>query len=148
MGLSAGFNRYQFRYNEITFKTIDNTTQNLGDFNTTTPDFGAGLYLKSKGFFVGLSFTHLWSKNLYEIDVRDSSFNSNLTYRLRTHSFFTMGKSWVLNKNVVFAPTLLLRSVGNGSGNLDINLNFFLYKKITTNLKTTLLEFKQKIITS
>ncbi|MBK7819130.1 MAG: PorP/SprF family type IX secretion system membrane protein [Sphingobacteriaceae bacterium] len=26
-GLNAGYNRYQFNYNEITFKTIDNTTK-------------------------------------------------------------------------------------------------------------------------
>ncbi|MBK7309825.1 MAG: PorP/SprF family type IX secretion system membrane protein [Sphingobacteriaceae bacterium] len=63
-GLNAGYNRYQFNYNEITFKTIDNTTKNLGDFNTGAVDFNSGFYLKSKSFFLGLSFTHIGAKNL------------------------------------------------------------------------------------
>ncbi len=129
-GLNAGYNRYQFRYNEITFKTIDNANQNLGDFNTGALDLNTGVYLKSKSFFLGLSFTHLGAKNLYEIDMRDTTFTNNLTYRLRTHQFLTIGKSWVLNENVVFAPTLAFRGVSNGEGNVDFNFNFFLYKKL------------------
>ncbi len=129
-GLNAGYNRYQFRYSEITFKTIDNTNQNLSNFNTGALDVNAGFYLKSNSFFMGLSVTHLGARSLFEIDMRDTSFTSNLTYHLRSHQFFTMGKSWVINENVVFAPTIALRGVSNGKGNADINFNFFLYKKL------------------
>ncbi|MBK6523240.1 MAG: type IX secretion system membrane protein PorP/SprF [Bacteroidia bacterium] len=129
-GLNAGYNRYQFNYNEITFKTIDNTTKNLGDFNTGAVDFNSGFYLKSKSFFLGLSFTHIGAKSLYEINMKDTSFKGFLTYRLRTHQFLTIGKSWLLNENVVFAPTLAFRGVNHGQGNIDINFNFFLYKKL------------------
>jgi len=130
MGLNAGYNRYQFRYNEITFKTIDNTNQNLGDLNTGALDLNGGFYLKSNSFFLGFSVTHIGAKSLYEIDMRDTSFKNNLSYRLRTHQFLTIGKSWVLNENLVFAPTLALRGVANGEGNIDFNFNFFLYKKL------------------
>jgi hypothetical protein len=40
-----------------------------------------------------------------------------------------MGKSWVISENCVFAPTLAIRRI-NGSGNMDLNFNFFIYKKL------------------
>lgn len=129
-GLNAGFNRYQFNYTSITFKNIDNSNTNLGRYNEGSPDFSFGTYLKSKSFFMGISFTHLLAGQLLEIDMNDTAFKNHLTYRLRTHNFFTIGKSWVLNENLVFAPTLAIRSVKQGSGNADLNFNFFIYKKL------------------
>lgn len=129
-GLSAGYNRYQFNYSSITFKNIDNTNANLGKYNEGSPDFAFGSYLKSKSFFMGVSFTHLWARQLLEIDMNDTAFKSHLSYRLRTHNFFTIGKSWVINENLVFAPTLATRTVKKGLGNLDVNLNFFIYKRL------------------
>jgi hypothetical protein len=40
-----------------------------------------------------------------------------------------MGKSFKINDNFIFAPTIMIRSV-NGKGNGDVNLNFFLAKKV------------------
>jgi type IX secretion system PorP/SprF family membrane protein len=129
-GLNAGYNRYQFNYQDITFKTVDNSNASLGKINDGSPDFNFGTYLKSKSFFVGVSVTHLWAKDLFTIAVNDTMFKGDLSYRLRTHNFITLGKSWVLNDNCVFAPTIAIRSVKNGSGNMDLNFNFFIYKKL------------------
>lgn len=130
MGLNAGYNRYQFNYQDITFKNIDNANSNLGKFNEGALDLNCGMYLKSKSFFAGISFTHLGAKELLSIDPRDTMFQGELSYRLRTHNFITVGKSWVFNENLVFAPTLAIRSVNNGNGNMDMNFNFFIYKKL------------------
>ncbi len=130
MGLNAGYNRYQFNYTDITFKNIDNSGASLGRFNDGAPDFNFGAYLKNKSFFLGLSLTHLWAKDLFTIDMNDTMFKGDLSYRLRTHNFLTIGKSWVVNENLVFAPTMALRSVKDGQGNLDLNFNFFIYKKL------------------
>jgi hypothetical protein len=40
-----------------------------------------------------------------------------------------LGKSFKVNDNVIFAPTILLKSSDN-SKQMDLNLNFFLYKKL------------------
>lgn len=130
MGVNAGYNRYQFNYADITFKNIDNSGASLGRFTDGAPDFNFGAYLKSKSFFMGISLTHLGANNLFTIDMNDTMFKGDLSYRLRTHNFITIGKSWVVNENLVFAPTMALRSVKDGQGNLDLNFNFFIYKKL------------------
>lgn len=131
-GLSAGYNRFQFNYSEITFKTMDNSTAAFNNINTGAMDFGSGLYLKSNSFFFGFSTTHLLGGDLFKIDLLDTLNKSNgaLVYRLRRHNFLTAGKSFVINKNFVFAPTLLLRTVSKSGANMDLNLNFFLYNKL------------------
>jgi type IX secretion system PorP/SprF family membrane protein len=130
LGLNAGYNRYQFNYQDITFKTIDNSNTSVGNITQGSPDFNFGFYLKSKSFFIGSSVTHLWAKDLFNQPLADTALSDVISYRLRTHSFFTMGKSWVINENMVFAPTLAARSVKNGSANVDLNFNFFIYKKL------------------
>jgi len=129
MGLNMGYNRFQFNYSEITFKYAD-ATSNLSDFNRGALDVNAGLYLRSKSFFFGFSATHIRAKNI--IDIVDTATGNNYSYRLRTHNFITAGKSFVLNEDVVFAPTIMLRWVSGskGTGNADLNLNFFLYNKL------------------
>lgn len=129
LGLSAGYNRYQFNYQDITFKNIDNTNSNIANITEGAPDFGFGIYLKSKSFFFGSSFTHAWAKELFNQPIADTAFKGNISYRLRTHNFVTIGKSWVLNENCVFAPTVAIRRVA-GRGNMDLNFNFFIYKKL------------------
>lgn len=131
-GLSAGYNRFQFNYSEVTFKTMDNSTAAFNNVNTGGLDFSSGLYLKSNNFFFGFSATHLFAGDLFEVQLKDAAHKSDslLSYRLRTHNFVTIGKSFTINKNFVFAPTLMLRTVANGKNNLDINLNAFLYNKL------------------
>lgn len=131
MGLNAGYNRYQFNYSDINFKTMDNSNAGLNDVSKGTMDFNTGFYLRSNKFFLGLSITHLVRKEIFNITLNDTTNISSgvLSYRLRPHSFLTMGKSFVLNKDVVFAPTIMFRSV-KGTNNLDLNFNFFLYNKL------------------
>ncbi len=132
MGLNAGYNRFQFNYSAIQFKNTDAATNNLSDFNRGALDINSGLYLKSNSFFMGLSVTHIKANKIFEFELNDTISNekSVISYRLRTHTFFTLGKSFVINENVVFAPTILLRTSSGNGGNLDLNFNFFLYKKL------------------
>ncbi len=126
LGLNAGYNRFQFDYSSITFQTVDNTTQNLGIINTGALDFAMGGYLRTSSFFIGMSFTHIGARDLYSKSLD----GVDVSYRLRTHNFLTIGKSWIVNDDVVFAPTIAIRRMEKGNGNLDLNLNFFLYKKL------------------
>lgn len=132
MGLNAGYNRFQFNYSSIQFKNTDAVSNNLSDFNRGALDLNAGAYLRSKTFFVGMSFTHIKANKIFELEFKDTINNqtSVVSYRLRTHGFFTVGKSFVINEDVVFAPTIMFRNVGNKGSNLDLNLNFFLYNKL------------------
>ncbi len=131
-GVNAGYNRFQFDFRDITFKTTENNSFVLQNQTYNALDINAGFYLRSNTFFVGLSSTHLQNKTLYNYEIvadtgQTGSFN--VSYRLRTHTMFTIGKSFKLSDDVIFAPTIMTRRVGtNGSG--DLNLNFFLYSKL------------------
>ncbi len=128
-GLNAGYNRYQFNYSKINFSTAENNvpTEFASNFNRGTLDVNGGLYFKLPGFFLGVSATHINTPKAYSIDASVGS--GKYTYKLGTHFFVTVGKSFVVNKNLVFAPTLMLKQVGNKTG-LDLNLNFFIMKKM------------------
>ncbi len=129
LGLNMGYNRFQFNYHEITFKYAD-ATSNLSDLNRGALDFNSGIYLRSNSFFFGFSATHMGARKI--IEISDTSTGRSYSYRLRTHHFITAGKSFVINENFVFAPTILFRSVSGlrNKGNGDLNLNFFIYNKM------------------
>jgi type IX secretion system PorP/SprF family membrane protein len=124
-GLNAGVNSYKFDFNKLTFKSVEANAA-IGDpQRKTVLDMNTGLFLRSNSFFLGLSITHLNSAKIY--DYQNGS--SQLNYKLAQHAFITAGKSWTINDNVIFAPTIMLKSVsGRGAG--DLNINFFLYKRL------------------
>ncbi|MBA3665979.1 MAG: type IX secretion system membrane protein PorP/SprF [Bacteroidetes bacterium] len=127
-GLNAGYNRFQFDFNKLNLKDNESSSAYFSQTQTYNKlDANGGLYLRSNTFFVGLSVTHLFNPSLFS--VKDSSGTSILSYSLKTHQFFTMGKSFKLSDNCIFAPTIMFRQV-NGKGNGDLNLNFFIYKKV------------------
>jgi type IX secretion system PorP/SprF family membrane protein len=125
-GLSAGLNRYAFNFNKLTYKQNENTIDfsQVQTFNSF--DVNSGLYFRSNSFFIGLSNTHLFASDVFKIETGNNSF---ISYRLRTHNFLSIGKSFLINENFIFAPTLMLKTV-SGKGMADINLNAFLFKKV------------------
>ncbi|MCW3077176.1 MAG: hypothetical protein JWO32_1785 [Bacteroidetes bacterium] len=127
LGLNAGYNRFQFDFNKLSFKSSESSSAYLNQIQTYNKlDMNTGLYLRSNSFFMGLSLTHLFNPDIYSLkDTAGQSFG----YRLRTHKFFTIGKSFKITDNFIFAPTMMIRFV-NGQGNGDLNLNFFLFKKL------------------
>jgi type IX secretion system PorP/SprF family membrane protein len=128
-GMNAGYNRYQFAFGKITFKEGEAVpTQFLSNFNRGALDINAGFYLRSKKYFVGVSATHLNTPKVYNYTATSATTANTFTYRINVHFFITAGYSHILNKNVIFAPTILIKEVKNNFG-ADLNLNFFLYKK-------------------
>jgi type IX secretion system PorP/SprF family membrane protein len=126
-GVNAGYNRYQFNFNKIEFKASE-TPPEFSQLNSGNLDINGGIFLRSTGFFVGLSASHINNPKVYTYDQTING-NTTFTYRLKTHIFFTIGNSFVINKNLIFAPTLLVKQVG-GLMDVDINANFFINKKL------------------
>lgn len=124
-GVNAGYNRYQFDFGDINFKDVEAPTQLLDKQNLGALDINSGVFLKSSSFFVGLSVTHINSPNVFSYQA----VNGKYVYKVRTHAFLSLGKSYIINRDFVFAPTVLIKLVNdNYSG--DVNFNFFLYKKM------------------
>jgi type IX secretion system PorP/SprF family membrane protein len=127
-GINGGYNRYQFDFSKLDFKTAEASPELFQNLTKGTLDINSGLYLRTNSFFVGISATHINNPSVYTYDASTSS-SGKVSYKVLTHLFFTIGNSFILNKDVVFAPTILVKQVKNDLG-ADLNANFFLYKKL------------------
>jgi type IX secretion system PorP/SprF family membrane protein len=126
-GVNAGYNRYQFNFSEVKFQVGESPAELYQNQTPGTLDINSGIYLRSGSFFFGASATHLNAPNVYSY-VADQG-TGKFTYKIRTHIFVTAGKSFIVSKNLVFAPTMLFKQVGDVN-TADINLNFFIFKKM------------------
>lgn len=131
-GFAPNFQFFQFRYDKLEFKNNDYNFSTLNNLNVSKFNLGFGLLLRSKTFFMGLGSFNLIDRNLFEYNLMNSTNPAEyitLKYRMRNHTYFSLGKSFTINENFVFSPTMLIRSSNNIS-NIDINLNVFLKKTI------------------
>jgi type IX secretion system PorP/SprF family membrane protein len=127
-GLNAGYNRFQFNFSQLKFQTGESPAELYQNQNIGALDINGGLYYRNKSFFAGVSATHLNDVNLYTYEPGTGD-SGKVRYRLAMHIFGTIGKSWVLGENLIFAPTILVKQV-NGLVAGDVNLNFFISKKL------------------
>lgn len=127
-GINAGYNRYQFDFAKISFQKDEVPSELLQNLTKGTLDINSGLFLRTKSFFAGLSATHINNPSVYSYQATVGN-AGKFSYKVRTHLFFTIGNSFILNENVIFAPTLLIKQVKDDLG-LDLNFNFFLYKRL------------------
>ncbi|WP_317896733.1 PorP/SprF family type IX secretion system membrane protein [Aurantibacillus circumpalustris] len=127
-GLNGGYNSYNFNFDEIDFKKDEVPAELSKNLTKGTLDINAGLFLRSKSFFVGFSASHINSPKVYSYETASIN-QGKFTYKEFTHLFFSLGNSFVFSENLVFAPTILLKQVKSDFG-MDINCNFFLYKRL------------------
>lgn len=131
-GLRGGIVNYNFDWSKITYQ---NPTEGAANYapqaQHTIVDVDAGLFLKSNSFYCGLSLTHLNGAKIYneQVTVVNTSGSYNLNYNLNPHLFFIISKGFKLSENLVFNPTIMIKSVkGITSG--DINANFLIKQRI------------------
>lgn len=132
-GINAGYNRYQFNFQKVQFYPGDEIPPAFyQNQNKGVLDMGAGLFLKSHNFFLGLSSSHLTSPSIYDYSQTDTTSigkQEKFAYRVRAHVSLTAGYSYKIDENAIFAPTIMVKEV-NGLVTADLNLNFFIYKKL------------------
>ncbi len=120
-GLGAGMTSFRINWQDINYKDKTDDYAQLMQEKRTIPDFEFGVYYNTKSFYTGISSTHL-NGGVYGI-VKDT-IDIARAY-LRTHNFFTIGKAFELNDNVIFSPSVIVKSViGISTPNVDLNLNF------------------------
>ncbi len=129
-GLRAGYMNYKFNFSGINAKNAgDAAFADLASTNRGALDIDAGLFLRSNKFFMGLSSTHINHAPIYNNAITKNDTTYTVNYNLRSHSFFIVGYSFVINDNCVFAPSVMVKRNWNRVMS-DVNLNFFFAKKI------------------
>jgi type IX secretion system PorP/SprF family membrane protein len=134
-GARAGYSAYKFDFSEVKYKDSEEAAYaDLASANKGALDVDAGLYLRTNTFYCGLSATHLNNGKIYDksFQVRDTGGTAadyTLSYVLKPHIFFTMGKSFVVKENFLISPSIMLKHVQSKT-TVDVNLNFFVAKRI------------------
>ncbi len=106
LGMKGGFDKFADNLSSLNNAASDQIFSN--DFESKLmPNFGAGLYLLNKKYYVGLSVPRLLHHEL------SSEPNSGLVSRVKgqqQHYFLIAGKVFDLSKKWIFKPTTLIKS--------------------------------------
>jgi type IX secretion system PorP/SprF family membrane protein len=126
-GVNAGYNRFQFRFDKLQLQTAETSPDVFANLTPGALDMNSGIFLRSKDFFFGASATHINAPDVFSYQATGGT--GKYVYKLNTHLFITVGKSFLINDNLLFSPSILAKNVKNITS-ADLNLNFFLYKKL------------------
>ncbi|KAF2515549.1 PorP/SprF family type IX secretion system membrane protein [Flavobacterium foetidum] len=121
-GISAGFNNYEVNYNEL---NVENPDQFLyGQQSEFLPNIGAGFYLHTYKWYLGVSVPKLLKTNYYD-DVASTVYSSN------AHFYGIAGYVFDLNPNLKFKPAVLVKVVEGAPIAVDLSANLLINSKFT-----------------
>lgn len=122
-GLKGTANLFSIDVNKLTIQhQNDPQFQNLD--NDISPNVGAGIYLYSNKFYVGLSVPNFFETKRY----KDNSISIT---QEKLHYYFITGYVFDLNENLKMKPSVLAKAVEGAPLQADGSLNFLIYDKLT-----------------
>ncbi len=120
-GFEAGVRNISLDRSKLDFGTanpVDPAVYNSGEINQLKPDFGAGLYLYSAEYFVGLSAQQIISQKVYFSDLRLKTDDSKLI----PHIFATAGYRFFLNDDFSALPSVMVKFIQPLPVQFDLNM--------------------------
>ena len=122
MGLQGGFNYLVSDYNLLTLKNAGdpNLSGAISKFN---PNIGAGFFLRSPKYYVGISSPQLIENKVVDLSVGTQA---------KQHRYYYLhaGTSRTLSTNIKFVPSVLVRLQESAPISFDINSTFVFYSAI------------------
>jgi len=114
-GLKAGFTNYTLQTpdpNDIFFNS---------EFNNWSPNMGAGVYISSNLWYVGIS-----APRMFTTDLNEGEFEA-----LERTSYYTIaGLVLDFSEKVKFKPTVLSKFTNGAPATYDVTANFLFYDKL------------------
>lgn len=126
-GLKAGLHILDTDWSKGTFDFSDPLFQPGTDLNLISPTLGAGLYLHSQKWYLGLSVP-----NILDTDHYDDFEQSIATERL--HYFLIGGYVFDLNERTKLKPAFLVKGVSGAPIIADLSVNALFNDKFTLGL--------------
>jgi len=112
VGVQGGILNWRADWSKLSLEEIVDDAFSETTPNYLLPNFGAGLYFSTSKFYLGMGIPHL-----IEYDLREENINSAQWARQYRHYFFSAGAVVpIKGDNIVFKPSLLVKSVGLLSG--------------------------------
>ncbi|MFH6967725.1 type IX secretion system membrane protein PorP/SprF [Flavobacterium sp. FlaQc-28] len=121
-GISGGFNNFDVDYNKLNIKDPDPYLS--GQISQFSPNVGAGFYVHSYNWYVGLSVPQLLKTSFYD-DVKAT------TYTEKSHIYLMGGYVFDLNPYLKFKPAALIKAVPGAPIAVDVSANFLFSDKFT-----------------
>ena len=119
-GLKGGFSYYNLE-EELLINVPDDPFFSGNTFNRWTPNFGAGLYLSSQDWYVGLSAPKFINNDNNEL--------SDYVALEQVHYYLTGGYVFDLSENTKLRPTTLLKYTDGAPLSVDISSTFIFNEK-------------------
>lgn len=125
-GLKAGFDLLDVDFTKLNiFNPNDPLFQNNID-NRFQPKIGAGVYLNSDKYYIGLSVPNMLETNHYDRSERDAY---NAVAAERFHGYLIGGYVFDLSQSVKFKPATMLKLVYGSPIQWDVSANFMFHNK-------------------
>lgn len=116
VGLKAGFFSSGLDFDELILVDPSDQVANLsGKESQLRPDFGLGILYRNGNFFGGLSANHLLEP---EFDFGEDQ----LSNQLNRHYYLTAGYDYTVTPQLTITPSMLLKSVGFNTYNVDLSV--------------------------
>ena len=127
MGLQGGFNTLKSDF----FKTDPRQGYEIGALTKFNPNFGAGVFYRSKELYAGLSVPYIVSNRT--IDVIDDEFKELITPSGRQERYYYLiaGTTRKLSERVEISPSTLIRIQENAPLSFDFNTMVIIYDVVS-----------------
>ena len=123
VGFEAGVQDIFLDRSKLDFGTANPTdpaVYNSGEINSLKPDFGAGIWIYSADYFIGLSAQQIIPQKIY--------YSSNTVKqqqgKLVPHLFATAGFRFFLNDDISMIPSIMVKDVQPVPLSIDFNAKF------------------------
>ncbi|WP_324309591.1 type IX secretion system membrane protein PorP/SprF [Xanthomarina sp.] len=124
-GLKGGMSIWSLDPNKLNI--YDPNDYNLRQENNSSPIIGAGFYVHTEKWYVGISSPNFLETEHYD-DVQVS------TAMEKTHLYLIGGYVFDLNPNLKLKPAALVKAISGAPLAIDISANALLYEKVTFGL--------------
>jgi type IX secretion system PorP/SprF family membrane protein len=123
MGLQAGFNILKSDF----FKTNPRDGAEIGILSKFNPNFGAGVFFRSKDVFAGLSVPYLLNNKTIDVISAESDSVLRAAGKQQRYYYLMGGFTKKLSNALKWMPSTLIRVQENAPLSFDINNMLILY---------------------
>lgn len=122
LGISGGFDNFQVDYSKLDIEQADKYMSGLQ--SEFSPNVGAGVYVHTYNWYVGLSVPKLLKTD------HDNSVSTSV-YTTKSHFYAMAGYVFDINPYLRFKPAVLAKIVSGAPVAVDLSANFLINNKFT-----------------
>ncbi len=121
VGFEAGIRNVGLNADKLNFgqaSPVDPAIAGSGEINNIKPDFGAGIWIYSSKYFIGVSAQQLITQKVYFSENAVQQPGSTLT----PHIFATAGYRFFVNDDISALPSVMVKYISPSPVQLDVNV--------------------------